>query len=121
MTTINFATPPTTTHLTGIYGNVDKNTKSVTKVVISCKGEQLFIETFVKCKNQECNWRKTPLKKVSDNTYQAVYAQGFAKKTLTIVHKGQQLIIHTKRTYKDSRPTSTVKDLLKLTKLLKKC
>ena len=121
MITVSFTTIPKTISLEGIYENMNKNTKSVTKVIITCKGKALFIETFVKCKNQTCNWKKTVLKKVGKNEYEATYAQGFAKKTLRIFQKGKQLIIHTERTYKDSRPTSNVTDTLRLVKVLKKC
>lgn len=93
--TTTFAGP-----LDGTWINKDKNTRGLTKVVISANSTKFH--TYGKCHPKDCDWGKTALQKVGSG-YKAVYDQGFAKRKLNIAKVGQELcvIMHTK--YTDNR------------------
>ncbi|MFT3877365.1 MAG: hypothetical protein QM708_13230 [Propioniciclava sp.] len=90
-----------TSPLAGTWSNVDPNTRSVTKAVVSqscddvvlcpvgepCTGgggSQLYIRPFGKCHPSDCDWGTSRLTRQSDGWYMTRYVHSWATKTVWV-------------------------------------
>jgi hypothetical protein len=86
--------------MVGTWVNVDRNTRGITKVIITESGNQYEIQTFGSCSPTDCDWGKSALTtygdNVSDATHKAGTAQynpGFAQTLLTVKQSGNQITL----------------------------
>lgn len=102
--------PSTTTtaknKIDGIWINTNKNTRSITKIIVSNNGRN--IQVFGKCSPKDCDWGKKPLTPLrSINTYRAIFPSSVATSTFTLKF-GDKLEATQNRVYKSpSRGTKT--------------
>jgi hypothetical protein len=84
--------------MVGTWMNVDRNTRGITKVIITESVNQYEIQAFGSCSPTDCDWGKSALTtygtSVSDVTHKAGTVQfnpGFAQTTLTLKQSGNQI------------------------------
>jgi hypothetical protein len=84
--------------MVGTWVNVDRNTRGITKVIITESGNQYEIQAFGSCSPTDCDWGKSALTtygdSVQDATHKAGTAQfnpGFAQTLLTVKQTGNQI------------------------------
>jgi hypothetical protein len=84
--------------MVGTWVNVDRNTRGITKVIITESGNQYEIQAFGSCSPTDCDWGKSALttygENVQDATHKAGTTQfnpGFAQTLLTVKQAGNQI------------------------------
>ena len=112
-------TPSTSTVSSAIDGtwiNDNKNTKDITKIIISNKGKN--VQVFGKCSPKDCDWgiKKLTPKRNSTNTYWGIFDSSIAKSTFMFTINNNKMEAKHVRDYKSpSRPTKRAVE--KFTKL----
>ncbi len=93
-----FAGPAST--MVGTWVNADRNTRGITKIIITESGNQYEIQAFGSCSPTDCDWGRSALttygSTVSDATHKAGTAQfnpGFAQTTLALKQSGNQVFL----------------------------
>jgi hypothetical protein len=68
---------------TGLWLNIDENTKSITKVLIEKKGNNFAIEMWGKCYPDDCYWgeKLVEIRETSSGSFELVWEFGFSTKT----------------------------------------
>ncbi len=84
--------------MVGTWVNVDRNTRGITKVIITESVNQYEVQAFGSCSPTDCDWGKSALTTYGDNvqdaTHKAGTAQfnpGFAQTLLTVKQAGNQI------------------------------
>ena len=97
----------------GKWVNLDRDTSSITKVVIKREQGALKIRAFGSCHPQDCDWGVTHLRRNARGTT-ARYDQGFAKKQLFLGLMGRKrLRVRLVVKYRDGRPSRVEKLIFK--------
>ncbi|MDO5981470.1 hypothetical protein [Flavivirga spongiicola] len=100
----------------GTWINDNKNTKGITKVIISNKGKN--VQVYGKCSPKDCDWGRKRLvpKRNSANTYWGIFDTSIAKSTFMFTINTNKMEARHVRDYKSpSRPTK--RSVEKFTKL----
>ncbi|NSX55752.1 PASTA domain-containing protein [Parasulfitobacter algicola] len=97
----------------GTWKNVDSNTRSVTRVVVtpictnpSQVAKRYTIRMFGSCSPRDCDWGNTTAT-LSGNQLKAIYDQGFVKRQVFLTKSGSTMKSRITSNYTDSRPTRT--------------
>ncbi len=84
--------------MVGTWVNVDRNTRGITKVIITESGNQYEIQVFGSCSPTDCDWGKSALTTYGDNvgdvTHKAgtaLFNPGFSQTTLSVIQSGSQI------------------------------
>jgi hypothetical protein len=97
----------------GEWVNVDENTRSTTKLLISQKEDGWFIQGWGACHPTDCDWGKVPFLLVAEGSHDNIFIRGFATwnfrfKTIyvTIEIRDNHLFIDTINVFTDNSKRS---------------
>jgi hypothetical protein len=86
--------------MVGTWLNADRNTRGITRIIITESGNQYEIQAFGSCTPTDCDWGKSVLitygNDVTDATHNsgtAQYNPNFAQTTLTLKQSGSQITL----------------------------
>jgi hypothetical protein len=86
--------------MVGTWVNTDRNTRGITRIVITESGNQYEVNAFGRCHPTDCDWGKSVMTtygdNVSDPTHKVGTAQfnpGFAQTLLSIRQQGNQISV----------------------------
>ena len=106
-TTGTIGTTPTKKNIDGTYNNANKNTRDITKMIVSENGSK--IQVFGKCSPKDCDWGVKTLKyNGTSNTYTAVFGDAVAISYFTLSITGNTLKSSHKRVYRNASRGSKV-------------
>jgi hypothetical protein len=86
--------------MVGTWVNTEKNTRGITKIIITESGNQYEIQAFGSCSPTDCDWGKSALTTYGDNvgdaTHKAgtaLFNPGFSQTILSVKQSGNQIAL----------------------------
>jgi hypothetical protein len=116
--------------LEGTWGNPDKATGGITKMVISKSGSNYVIQAWGKCSPNDCDWGKANLHLIAScpastnvSSALATWDQGHAMQYMVLqiepAHPNAQVLVQTFTVFKDASKRSNFRALYLLQKEVK--
>lgn len=103
-TVVSSGTTTTTNSIDGTWTNDNKNTRSITKIIISGNGTK--VQVFGKCHPKDCDWGIKKLTKKGNSTYWGIFDSNIAKSTFMFIIDNNKMEARHARDYKAAnKPT----------------
>jgi len=82
----------------GTWINLDKKTNENTKLIIE-DGERISVHAWGKCQPTDCDWKTEYGIKMTDDSYQVIWDQGFVVRNMLLSIHGESIIPTVTETY----------------------
>jgi hypothetical protein len=87
---------------TGLWQNIDTNTRGITRMQIMGNGSSAKLHTWAACHPQACDWGTTTARLAPNNMLKAYYKNNFSERILVLTKTGTNLKVSILTRYTDN-------------------